>query len=269
MYDEHESFDRHSEELRGYFEENVQSRKDSSDDAKWFANLDRFFKYIIERRVSRVQDWYMQNTAKFPQDNSDIVNGKYAMEQEISKLTLLWTLCGLTCHHCGLKCVKNRDHKENHDCLTDHKCYFLCHFTEAHSNKPIPKCSHKAGHEGKHACDEINHLCGNPCNLIDKYNCQKVCAKKIGHDDEHLCQSTRHYCGETCSLTTKTQKGDYHCPNKYIVPYEEKHDLHRCENDTCPIQCSISDCQRRCQSNDHFHSYSNSQVNHLCGYVLS
>src|SRR5438034_9826529 len=88
----------------------------------------------------------LQNTVKFPQDNSDIVNGKYAMEQEISKVTL-------------------------------------------------------------------SHLCGKPCNLIDKRKCQKVCSKEIGHDDnEHLCQSTIHYCEKNCSLSTHTVKGDYHCP---------------------------------------------------------
>jgi len=265
LYDENASFVRLSEDLRTYFEENIQSRKNSSDDLKWFGNFNRFFKYIIERRVSRVKNWYMQNTAKFPQDNSDILNGKYAMEQEISKLTLLWTFCGLTCNQCNLKCVKNRDHEESHNCLTDHKCHFDCHFTEAHNSKLIPMCSHKAGHEGKHACDKINHLCGKPCNLIDKRNCQKVCSREIGHEEEHLCQSTLHFCGEACSLSTKTQKGDYSCPNKCIRPYEEQHDLHRCENPTCPMQCPIPRCQRKCQVNDHFHSFSDLPVDHFCG----
>ncbi|CAI2177086.1 2129_t:CDS:10 [Funneliformis geosporum] len=187
------------------------------------------------------------------------------MEQEISKLILLWTFCGLTCHLCGLKCVKNQDNEEYHDCLTDHKCNFLYHFNEVHNIKSIPTCSFIAGQEGKHACNEVKHLCGESCSLIDKRNCQQVCSKVIGHYDLHLCQSLRHYCGEACSLSTKSQKGDYHCPNKCIVPYEERHDSHRCENETCPIQCPISDCQRKCQSNEHFHSDSNSQVDHFCG----
>ncbi|GBB95541.1 hypothetical protein RclHR1_02560001, partial [Rhizophagus clarus] len=266
LYDEHESFEQLSEVLRCYFEDVVQPRRESSDDNEWFSNFDRFFKHIIGRRTSRVQNWYMQNTAKYPQDNSDVINGKYELEQEISKLSLLWTLCGLTCHQCGLKCVKNRDHHENHDCLTDHKCYFPCHFNEVHNDDLIPQCSHKAGHEGKHACDKTNHLCGEPCNLIDKRNCQKVCSKEIGHDDdEHLCQSTIHYCGKNCSLSTTTLKGDYHCPNKCIKPYEEEHDSHNCENEICPIQCPIPNCKERCQSNNHFHAYSGSQVNHFCG----
>ncbi|RGB38369.1 hypothetical protein C1646_812662 [Rhizophagus diaphanus] len=266
LYDEHESFERLSEDLRCYFEDHVQPRKESSNDREWFANFEKFFKYIIKRRVLRVQNWYMQNTAKFPQDNSDVVNGKYAMEQELSKLTLLWTLCGLTCHQCGLKCVKNRDHQEDHDCLTDHKCHSFCHFTEAHNDNLILKCSHKAGHEGKHACDKISHLCGKPCSLNDKRNCQKVCSKEIGHDDrEHLCQSTIHYCGEDCSLSTYTEKGDYQCPNKCVKPSEEPHESHSCENKTCPIQCPIPNCQKKCISNKHFHSYDDLEVSHFCG----
>ncbi|RIA99609.1 hypothetical protein C1645_746686 [Glomus cerebriforme] len=265
LYDENESFEQLSEHLRGYFEDIVQSRKESSDDSEWFANLDKFFKFLIERRVSRIKEWYSQNTSKFPQDNIDVVNGKYAAEKEISKLTLFWTLCGLTCHQCGLKCVKNRDHKKDHDCLTDHKCHSSCHFVKAHDSRLIPTCSHKAGHEGKHVCDKISHLCGKPCNLTDKLNCQKICSKEIDHDGEHLCESTRHYCGEDCSLSTYTQKGDYRCPNKCIIPYNEEHDLHHCENETCPIQCPIPNCKRRCRSNDHFHSYSDLQVDHFCG----
>ncbi|CAB4476805.1 unnamed protein product [Rhizophagus irregularis] len=164
--------------LRNYFEEIVQPRRESSNDNEWFSSLDRFFKNIIARRTSRVQNWYMQNTANFPQDNSNVVNG----------------------------------------------------------------------------------------NLIDKRNCQKVCSKKIGHDDnEHLCQSKRHYCGKNCTLSSYTQKGDYQCLNKCIMSYEEEHDLHLCENTICPIQCPIPNCKERCQSDDHFHAFSDLQVNHFCG----
>ncbi|PKY22475.1 hypothetical protein RhiirB3_503321, partial [Rhizophagus irregularis] len=263
LYDEHESFERLSEDLRCYFEDYVQPRKESSNDREWFANFEKFIRYIIERRVLRVQNWYVKNTAKFPQDNS----GKYAMEQELSKLTLLWTLCGLTCHQCGLKCVKNRDHKENHDCLTDHKGHFFCHFTEAHNDNLIPKCSHKAGHEGKHACDKISHLCGNHVVLMTSAIVKTFVQRKLDIMTENIyvCQSTIHYCGKNCSLSAHTQKGDYYCPNKCIKPYEEEHDLHRCENTICPIQCPIPYCKKRCQSDDHFHAFSDLQVNHFCG----
>ncbi|PKY47220.1 hypothetical protein RhiirA4_543827 [Rhizophagus irregularis] len=267
LYDEHESFAQLSEDLRDHFEEIVQSREEMSDESKWFENYAKFLNYIVERRISRVRKWYAQNTAKLPQDNNNVINRKYEMEQRLDKLILLWTLCGLTCHQCHLKCIKSFNHEEDHDCLTNHKCNFPCHFVEAHNKKLIQKCNYKSGHEGKHVCKKIKHLCSEPCNLIDKRNCQKICSKEIGHPDgEHLCQSTRHYCEENCSLSTRTVNGDYHCPNKCIKPCEEPHDSHRCESETCPIQCSIPNCQRKCQSNDHFHSYSGFlQVDHFCG----
>lgn len=224
--------------------------------------------FIVERRASRVQSWYKQNTAKFPQDDEDIVNGKYEMEQEINKLTLFWNLCGLICNECGLKCVKNRDHKKDHDCLTGHECHLLCDFVEAHNVNSIPRCSYRAGHEGKHSCAKMNHICGKECSLIGKRNCQRVCSKEVGHRGKHLCVSTRHYCGEDCSLSAYTEKGDYHCPNKCVKPYEEPHESHSCEDETCPIQCPIPNCQKKCQSNNHFHSYDDLMVSHFCGYVL-
>ncbi|PKY13750.1 hypothetical protein RhiirB3_425628 [Rhizophagus irregularis] len=267
LYDENESFAQLSEDLRDHFEETVQSREVMSDENKWFENYAKFLNYIVERRISRVRKWYAQNTVKLPLDNSNVINRKNDMEQKLDKLTLLWTLCGLICHQCHLKCIKNFNHEDDHDCLTNHKCNFSCHFIEAHNKKLIQKCNYKSGHEGKHMCKRIKHLCNEPCNLIDKRNCQKVCSKEIGHPDgEHLCQSTRHYCEENCSLSTRTVNGDYHCPNKCIKPCEEPHDSHRCESETCPIQCSIPNCQRKCQSNDHFHSYSGFlQVDHFCG----
>ncbi|CAG8485102.1 8847_t:CDS:10 [Acaulospora morrowiae] len=266
LFEENPDFLRLSRDLRAYFEEHIQSREDVTEDSEWFAILERYFKYIIERRIFRVQEWFSQNTIKFPQDNSDVVIGGYALEQEIGKLSLFWTLCGLTCHECNLKCLKNRDHADGqHDCLTDHECHASCQFSDAHKDS-IPQCSHKAAHSGKHACDKVSHLCGQNCSLYDKRNCQKKCSKEIGHEDGvHLCQSLRHYCGATCSLSTYTQKGHYQCPNKCIIPCEDDHEIHRCENEMCPIPCPIPECQRRCQSDDHFHSLSDLHVDHFCG----
>ncbi|CAB4409761.1 unnamed protein product [Rhizophagus irregularis] len=267
LYEENTNFAHLSADLRSFFEDKIQLRKENSNDIEWFNYLEKFFRYIIDRRIIRVQEWFKQNTIRFLQDNNEIVIARYALEQEISKLTLLWTLCGMTCHFCGLRCLKNRDHEDDHSCLTDHKCQLTCQFTEAHvSNLPIPICSHKAGHEGKHACSEANHLCGEPCYLNEKRNCQNFCAKEIGHEgDNHLCQSTRHYCGDFCSLKTHTDKGYYQCPNKCIISHEEEHTRHKCENDTCPIQCPIKDCQRKCPVNDHFHAFYDLFVDHFCG----
>ncbi|CAG8527594.1 5810_t:CDS:10 [Scutellospora calospora] len=263
LFEENRDFIHLSTGQRIYFEENIQKRDEASNDTLWFNKLEKFFKFIIERRVLRVQEWFTQNTIKFPPDNNEVIICQYAIEQEITRLTLFWKLCGLTCNYCNLRCLNNRDHEGEHNCTTNHECHANCQFTETHINENIiPKCSYKAGHEGKHACYGASHLCGKPCRFSNKKNCLKKCSKEIDHGDKnHLCQSTLHYCGASCSLAT--QNGDYRCPNTCNLPCEEQHDSHRCEDETCPIQCPVNGCPRRCKSNDHFHALSDSD--HFCG----
>ncbi|CAG8641441.1 26067_t:CDS:10, partial [Dentiscutata erythropus] len=161
LLDENTDFVPLSADLRIYFEDKVQSRRDCSNDAVWFEKLSKFFKFIIQRRINRAQEWFQQNTSKFSPDNSDVKDGAYALE--------------------------------------------------------------------------------------------------------HICQSKRHNCGAPCSLQANTKKGFYKCPNKCIIPCEDEHEQHCCENDSaCPIQCPIPDCQRRCQSTDHFHALQPQQI-HFCG----
>ncbi|CAG8578190.1 5341_t:CDS:10, partial [Racocetra persica] len=266
LLDENTDFVLLSADLRIYFENKVQNRRDCSNDAVWFEKLSKFFKFIVQRRTNRVQEWFQQNTSKFSPDNSDVKDGIYPLDQLVSRLSLLWTLCGLSCQECNLKCLKNRHHEDVHDCLSDHNCYATCEFVEFHTNGLFPRCSHKAGHGGKHTCNTTSHLCGKQCKFSDKRNCQTKCAKEIDHDDdEHICQSNRHNCGAPCSLQANTEKGFYKCPNKCIIPCEDEHERHCCENDSaCPIQCPIPDCQRRCQSTDHFHALQSQQI-HFCG----
>ncbi|CAG8449566.1 11633_t:CDS:2 [Acaulospora morrowiae] len=66
LFEENPNFLRLSGDLRAYFEEHIQSREDAIEDSEWFANLERYFKYIIERGIFRVQEWFTQNTTKFP-----------------------------------------------------------------------------------------------------------------------------------------------------------------------------------------------------------
>ena len=107
---------------------------------------------------------------------------------------------------------------------------------------------------------EMVHSCGKNCKFIGKLNCQIICSKETDHDGEHLCQSLCHYCGEPCSLT-ETNKVGYVCRNKCILPCDIEHDKHHCEFRTCPIKCSIPDCDHGCQSEDHFHD----EIYHFCG----
>ncbi|CAG8548283.1 10484_t:CDS:10 [Ambispora gerdemannii] len=258
-------------ELRNFFEENIQAR-DQSSDSQWFYRLETFYKFIIDRRIKRVQQWFSQNTSRFPDDHNEIIIAKYVLEQEITRLKLFWNFCRLRCDNCGLACLKASQHNDNendaiHDCLTDHGCHSACRFQEIHLDETIPKCAKFAGHEGYHTCS-AKHSCGASCVYSGKRNCQSKCTKDIDHEtmtgnEVHLCEATRHYCGALCSLRADTQKGNYECRNTCIIPCEESHEVHKCENEVCPIECPIAKCRRRCESRDHFHAKEN--VDHFCG----
>ncbi|KAG9305016.1 hypothetical protein G9A89_007419 [Geosiphon pyriformis] len=261
-----------SSDLRSFFEEKVQPRC-TIPDSQWIEKLENFVKFIIQRRIKRVQQWFARNTNRFEKEQNEIVITNYALEQEISRLSLFWNFCRLRCNDCGLLCMKASRHSDNeqdmtHDCLTDHKCHSECQFSEAHLDQTIPKCNQFAGHEGRHACEQ-SHACGARCVYDGKRNCQSRCTKDVGHEstsgnEVHLCEATRHYCGSPCSLKANTQKGEYECHNTCIIPCEEVHSVHKCENEVCPIECPISNCHRRCESKDHFHD-SEGGINHFCG----
>ncbi|CAI2192810.1 6917_t:CDS:10, partial [Funneliformis geosporum] len=131
LYGEYESFVKLSEGLRAYFEKNVQPRKDSSDDSKWFSNLNKFIKCIIERRVLRVKDWYLQNTAKFSH-LIDKRNCQQVCSKEIRHEDEHWCLSSR--HYCGKaycqrKCQSNNHFHSNsqvdHFCGNEHQCHEL------------------------------------------------------------------------------------------------------------------------------------------------
>ncbi|CAG8720144.1 4553_t:CDS:10, partial [Racocetra persica] len=258
--------------LREYFEKNVYARG-SIPDSEWIDYLDKFFKLIINRRINRVREWYTRNLSRFSQDHNEIVIANYALDQEISRLSLFWNACRLRCDKCGYACLKASRHDDdrddiNHDCLTDHLCHHSCEFEAAHTDEVLPPCQNFAAHQGKHRCS-LSHACGAPCIHIGKRNCQNLCAKDVGHQDvqgneTHLCESTRHYCGVSCSLKTETQKGKYECRNTCIIPCEEEHKIHKCQNEVCPIECPIENCRQRCESSDHFHALE-ANADHFCG----
>ncbi|GBC16228.2 hypothetical protein GLOIN_2v1865248 [Rhizophagus irregularis DAOM 181602=DAOM 197198] len=261
-----------SSDLKNYFEENVHTRGEIPD-SQWIEKYDKFLKFIIKRRIDRAQQWFNKNISRFPNDHNEIKITSYALEQEITKLNLFWNICRLQCNSCGMACLKTSRHDDNekdtgHDCLTDHLCHFRCCFEEAHTTGTLPECTQFAGHEGRHACAQ-NHACGEPCIYSGKRNCQTRCAKEVGHEktlgsETHLCEASRHYCGASCSLKVNLPGGSYECRNKCIIPCEDDHTVHKCQNEVCPIECPLEGCQRRCESKEHFHAFEK-DVQHFCG----
>ncbi|RHZ89869.1 hypothetical protein Glove_9g267 [Diversispora epigaea] len=261
-----------SSDIIKFFETNIYSRR-SMLESEWVDHLKAFFKFIINRRISRVNEWFSKNISRFPKDHNEIVNTNYTLEQEITNLNSFWNLCCIQCDKCNLKCLKSSRHSDNgdegHSCLTDHHCHEPCNLKEAHVDEVLPECNNYANHEGKHRCSQKDHTCGAPCNYYGKRNCQSICTKEIGHGDTqnneiHLCEATRHYCGEPCSLKAETQKGSYQCKNTCIISCEEQHELHKCQNEVCPIECPLENCRQKCESSNHFHA-DEKDVKHFCG----
>ncbi|CAG8512372.1 14490_t:CDS:10, partial [Funneliformis caledonium] len=258
-----------SYDLRTYFEKNIHHRGEIPD-GQWIEKYDKLLKFIIKRRIGRVQQWFNKNTSRFPKDNNEITITSYSLEQEINKLNMFWNICRLRCERCGLACLKTSRHDDDekdtsHDCLTDHLCHSHCLFEEAHTTATLTKCAQFAGHEGRHACSQ-NHACRAHCVHSGKRSCQTRCAKEMGHEkslgnETHLCEASRHYCGAPCSLKVG---GLYECRNKCIIPCEDNHSFHKCENEVCPIECPLETCQRKCESRDHFHSF-DKDAQHFCG----
>ncbi|CAG8604979.1 11749_t:CDS:2, partial [Dentiscutata heterogama] len=259
--------------LKLALEEKVYARG-SIPDSVWVSNLDKFLKFIVGRRIKRVNEWIEKNLARFSKENNEVIITNFAFEREINRLSLFWDICRLKCYKCGLSCLKTSRHDDNpddaiHDCLTDHECHHECEFKENHPDGIIPICEHFAAHDGKHECSFL-HLCGAPCIYAEKKNCQRgLCAKENGHEntkgnEAHKCNSTIHYCGEPCSLNAITDKGKYECKNECMIPCEIEHDVHKCQKDVCPIECPIKNCQRQCDNKNHFHAFEENAI-HFCG----
>lgn len=144
-------------DLITFFENNIYSRS-SVPESKWVNCLDEFFKFIIKRRINRVNEWFTKNVSRFPRDHNEIVITNYALEQEITMLNSFWKLCCIQCDKCGLKCLKSSRHSDNgdveHSCLTDHRCHKPCHYKESHVGVDLPECNNYANHEGKHCCPQ-------------------------------------------------------------------------------------------------------------------
>ncbi|RUS20076.1 hypothetical protein BC937DRAFT_86413 [Endogone sp. FLAS-F59071] len=263
-------------QLRKLLEDNVQERAAASSDSDWYKLYSAFVKFVITRRIRRAEQWFLANTNRFQSDHSEIMTAAYELEQECDKLAAFWSLCGLTCVKCNLRCLEQRDHSDDHDCYTDHQCKHGCDFTQDHFLEGsvvqglIPPCGQPAGHDGAHVCVDSEHLCGEPCALYGKRNCQGSCTKQSGHlDESHMCASRVHYCGMPCSLSdVKDSKSNslFCCKNTCIIPCEEDHVEHKCENAmACPLRCCMPQCNKKCASNDHFHAITSPTEYHICG----
>ncbi|KAI0751603.1 hypothetical protein C8Q80DRAFT_1158351 [Daedaleopsis nitida] len=238
--------------------------RDSHLDSEWKDGLQRFLDQTVDLRVEHVQAWLQANTAKYPPTHSDV----QLLFREFNDVTIdlkaSVRLCSAKCSECNLGCLLSHHHEGVHDCHTDHACHRTCQFVDAdHDDDEL--CGLRAGHPGSHLCNVLSHLCGKPCKLSGKRNCQNACVKMVDHEDEdHVCSATSHECGQPCSLSNVTlhHGNTFSCDGLCRIASDIPHHEHRCDNMQCPIECQL--CKRLCSGHDHLHGLDSSEL-HLCG----
>ena len=214
---------------------------------EWREGLLSYLEESIKFRFERVRIWLQNNLKKWTErDNpeyDDII--KAVLERlDVKELNFQqsFKFCDEKCSECFLKCTQIAAHKESHKCSTDHLCTAFCEFCDSEANN---HCKLAFGHNGKHLCTEIDHICGSPCPYREINGCLAECQKLNGHSGNHECSEKRHPCKETCSLAG--------CEGRCVIKCDEQHSIHKCTREQCISKCSITACSNKCAALDHFH----------------
>ena len=228
--------------------------------------FDAFLSAALDRRCQRVEKWVSENVAAFSGD-ADVQRLGCELAAQLAGLKQCWTLCGLGCDLCFLRCslIKGHAGGSGHSCMTSHACEQRCTFCaepDRGGAQPADRpCGEKAGHAGEHDCGTMGHTCGKDCAQAAYVGCAVACVEPIGHSGPHRCKSLLHCCGQPCALPG--------CPNTCALPVAVEHDRHACFERLCPAMCCMPGCGRMCSSGDHFHSPQSGDhfcaAEHACG----
>ncbi|CAG8473542.1 7953_t:CDS:10 [Ambispora leptoticha] len=199
-------------DLRDFFEVNVQAR-DQSSDSQWFDRLETFYKFIIDRRVNRLQQWFFQNTSRFPNDHNEI-------------------------------CIKFAGHEGYHACSASHSCGAPCTYNGKRNCQL--RCTKEIGHETMpgnevHLCEATRHYCSAPCSLKadtqkGHYECRNYCI--IPCEEIHVL----HKCGnDVCPVECAIAACRQRCESRAHFHAFEKNVEHFCGGEhQCPNECEES-----------------------------
>ena len=213
----------------------------------WRTGLEKFVLECVNLRFERVQKWLEENLRKWKEcDNAEYDDIICSVLENLAnwKLKFIQTykFCEETCNKCFLKCTQIVNHRGAHECSTSHYCTAKCAYCEPKEAEP---CKMAFGHDGKHVCGEVNHVCGAPCRFTSLNGCSGECHNMTRHDGEHQCSERRHPCSQICSLEG--------CEGRCVIDCETEHTAHKCIKEQCISKCSIQTCTNKCSALDHFH----------------
>lgn len=109
-------------------------QRGQSSESQWVVGLTGHLEHLINRRVSHVQDWIIENTERFASAASASIDPlQREFEQTATDLRTATSICAMTCNTCHLSCLQRRDHEGFHDCHTTHMCSKFCKYTDEHA----------------------------------------------------------------------------------------------------------------------------------------
>ena len=110
------------------------NQRQNIEDSTWHSDLAEYLTHLVDLRVAHVESWLESNVQRFEGGHASIEELRRTFGNAVIDLRASVELCRSQCGSCNLVCVRNsRLHRDNHDCLTNHKCTHGCTFCERDS----------------------------------------------------------------------------------------------------------------------------------------
>ncbi|GLJ33822.1 hypothetical protein SUGI_0679990 [Cryptomeria japonica] len=188
---------------------------------EWHSLFQKFLEALADRRRDRVQQWISSNTVDFS-DSDEVQRLKLEANVALGEVKQGLSVCGCKCSICFWRCVMEKSHDNQHDCMGSHSCTESCTYCAREGNI-LSSCGDLAGHEGAHDCKEKNHTCGERCFLYGtSLNCNEVCSLRPGHQGQHKCNSPQHTrrCGVEDHFHDLDRNAEHLCGNEHVCTEE-------------------------------------------------
>ena len=114
----------------------------AASDSRWREAFLAMLRSALTRRSALTEDWLLQNTSRFPPDNSDILQLKSQLNSSLIDMSRDFRICDAPCKHCHHMCLGLSLHEGTHDCDTNHDCDQACGYRNEHEDcdEPTPPC---------------------------------------------------------------------------------------------------------------------------------
>lgn len=119
--------------------ENMQ--RSSHGEAGFHDTLQQLLNELVDHRLGHVRLWLELNTKRFPTTHQGLRELFQQLDEQAVEMKSAVELCPQTCGSCHLLCLQDRQHRDSHDCATNHRCPEPCEVSENHDD--VVSCGFK------------------------------------------------------------------------------------------------------------------------------